>query len=135
MCDGEARRSAAFLSGLSQLWVKSPRYRAAALLSASPRISRPHQHGLNATLCAKSGCEQSQQGSPLFDHLVGAQQNRCRQLELKRLCGLEVEDGLENRDLLDRQLSWLRSSENFCDMVASSAKGLYDIYSVRHQPA
>jgi hypothetical protein len=23
-------------------------------------------------LCATSGCEQSQQGSPLFDHLVGA---------------------------------------------------------------
>jgi hypothetical protein len=35
--------------------VKSPHYRAAALLSAFAPISRPQQHGLNATLCAKSG--------------------------------------------------------------------------------
>jgi hypothetical protein len=25
-------------------------------------------------LCARSGCEQSRQGSPLFDHLVGARE-------------------------------------------------------------
>jgi predicted MFS family arabinose efflux permease len=34
------------------VWVKSPHYRAAALLSAFAPISRPQQHGLNATLCA-----------------------------------------------------------------------------------
>ena len=35
-------------------WVKSTHYRAAALLSAFAPISRPQQHGLNATLCANN---------------------------------------------------------------------------------
>ncbi|MGA8225275.1 MAG: hypothetical protein WCA55_01990, partial [Xanthobacteraceae bacterium] len=43
----------AILAADWQLWVKSPHYRAAALLSASPPISRPRQNGFNATLRAQ----------------------------------------------------------------------------------
>jgi hypothetical protein len=35
------------------------------LVSASPSISRPQQHGFNATLCAKTGREQAQQRKEL----------------------------------------------------------------------
>ena len=54
----------------SLLWVKTRIYRAAALLSASPSISRPRQEGFNTTLCAITGCEQSQQNGPLFNQFV-----------------------------------------------------------------
>jgi hypothetical protein len=46
---------AGFQSRRCRLRVKSPHYRAAALMSASPSISRPQQHGFNATLCAITG--------------------------------------------------------------------------------
>ena len=46
---------------LRRLGVKSLHYRAAALLSALPPISRPRQDGFNAALCAKSCREQVQQ--------------------------------------------------------------------------
>jgi hypothetical protein len=54
---------------------------------------------------AKSGREQSQQGSPLFDHLVGAREQRRRHVEAKHFGGLEVKYQLDVDGLLDRQIS------------------------------
>jgi len=39
---------------------------------------------------------------PLFDHLVGAEEQRERHVEAERLGSLEVDDHLDLRDLLDR---------------------------------
>jgi hypothetical protein len=50
----------------------------------------------------KSGCEQSQQGKPLFDHLVGGQQQTGRHFEAERSGGLQVDDKLELGRLRDR---------------------------------
>jgi len=41
----------------------------------------------------------------LFDHLVGAAEQREWHREPKRLGGLEVDDQLRPRDLLDRQVA------------------------------
>src|SRR5262245_16024238 len=49
----------------------------------------------------------SQQHSCSFDHLVGAQQDRGRQLDANRLGGLEVDQQLELRRLLDGQIGGL----------------------------
>ena len=40
------------------------------------------------TRCARSGCKQMQQRSPLFDHLVGALLKQWRHVEAKGLGGL-----------------------------------------------
>jgi hypothetical protein len=42
----------------------------------------------------------------LFDHLVGAGEERWRHNEAERSGGLEVDDKLEPRRLLDRQIRW-----------------------------
>ena len=52
------------IGGQCLLWVKSPHYRAAALMSASPPTSRPRQNGFNATLCASSGLLQCSKMAP-----------------------------------------------------------------------
>jgi hypothetical protein len=49
----------------------------------------------NMSRRAKTGCEQSQQTISLFDHLVGAGEQRWRQSEAKRLGGLEVHHQLD----------------------------------------
>jgi hypothetical protein len=46
-----------------------------------------------------------QQNVPLFDHLLGAQQERFRDRKPERLGGLEIDDQLDFRDLLHRQVS------------------------------
>ena len=48
-----------------------------------------------------SGCEQSQQTNSLFDHLVGAGEQRVGDGEAERLGGLEVDHQLELGRLLD----------------------------------
>jgi hypothetical protein len=71
------------------------------------RFAPESGHGRFITTCplsARTGCEQSQQGSPLFDHLVGDGKHARRDGEAERLGGLEIEYQVELRRLLDRQV-------------------------------
>jgi hypothetical protein len=61
-----------------------------AMPPISPELMRPGE----LTRSAKSGCEQSQQINPLFDHLVGAAEQRRRHFEAERFGGLEIDDEL-----------------------------------------
>jgi hypothetical protein len=51
----------------------------------------------------------------LFDHLVGAQQDRCRQIDAERLGSLEIDDRLELDRPLERQIARFGAFENLVD--------------------
>jgi hypothetical protein len=53
-----------------------------------------------------------QQDRSLFDHLVGAGEQRGRYGKTKRLCGLEIDDQLEFAGLQDRQVIRLLARKN-----------------------
>ena len=65
---------------------------------------------------AKTGCEQSQQTASLFDHLVGAGEQRRRYLEAKGVRGLDVDDKLELGGCLHGKLTGLGAAQDTVDI-------------------
>jgi hypothetical protein len=66
--------------------------------------------------CAISGQSAPQQTARLLDHLVGAQQDRCRQRDAERFGGLEIDREFEIGGLFDRQIRRLRPPKNLGDV-------------------
>ena len=54
----------------------------------------------------------------LFDHLVGAEQDRCRNIEAERLGGFQIDHEFKFCRLLDRQIGGLVALENAPDIDA-----------------
>src|SRR6516165_3130006 len=71
----------------------------------------------------------------LFDHLVGANQNRWGYRKAKRLGGLEVQDHLEFCRKLHREIGRLRAAENAIDIGGGATKVVYRVDSVGEQTA
>jgi putative ABC transport system substrate-binding protein len=59
-----------------------------------------------------------QQTASLFDHLVGAGEQRRGHLKAERLGGLQVDQQLDLGGLLDRKVGWLLAFENAARIVA-----------------
>ena len=85
------------------------------------------------TLWAKSGHFAPQQKRRLFDHLIGAGQQRLRQVEAKRLRSLHVDDEIELGRLLDRDVSWLCPTQNLVNKLSGASKLVSLVRSVRNQ--
>jgi hypothetical protein len=72
-------------------------------------------------LGAVTGCEQSQQSSPLFNHLVGACQQRRRHVDAERLGGLHIDDQLVLGRRLHRKIGGLFALEDAIDVAGGEA--------------
>src|SRR5262245_45517393 len=71
--------------------------------------------------------------TPSFDNLVGAQQERLRNLQSERLCGGEIYNEIELGRLLHRQIAWLRPAQNLVDIVPGASKEVGNVWSIGHQ--
>jgi hypothetical protein len=60
-------------------------------MSAMPPIATQSVRRNEASRCAKTGCEQSQQGSRLFDDLVGTLLKMKWHIEAERLGGFKID--------------------------------------------
>src|SRR6478672_170852 len=88
-----------------------------------------------STASVRSGCEQSQQSSPLFDHLIGALLKKPRHVEAERRGGLEVDHQLELDRGLDRKLTRLRILEDAIGIGRRAPKIIDQVTSVGQQAA
>jgi hypothetical protein len=60
-----------------------------------------------------------QQQGLLLDHLIGAQQDRCRDVDLQRLGGLEIDRQFKPGRLFDRKIGWISPRKIRSAQVAS----------------
>jgi hypothetical protein len=88
-----------------------------------------------STWCAISGCEQLQQGSPLFDQFIGRYEQLVRHGEAEHPGGLVIDDQLDFVGLQDRQLHRFPALEDAAGIEADLTKRIRDAGSVAHQPA
>src|SRR5262245_32789432 len=68
-----------------------------------------------------------------LDHLVSAGEQDRREVETQRSCGLEVDHELELGPLLDRQIGWFCTLENFVDEGGGSIPHVFETGRIREQ--
>src|SRR5260370_1239112 len=68
-----------------------------------------------------------------IDHLIRPLQQRRRDRQAEGLRGLEVDDQLELRGLLDREVGGLGAPENLVDVASGTSPHLGNIYSIGHE--
>src|SRR5215475_13023490 len=71
----------------------------------------------------------------LFDHLVGAQEERLRDRQAKCPGRRKIDDKLESGRLLDRNIAGLRTPQNLVDQLGGAPEPIGAVWSVGHETA
>src|SRR5262249_53353991 len=104
-------------------------------LSAVPDSDRLGAARREPSRGATGGCERSGQTTSLFDHLVGAGEQRRGHLDAERLGSLEVDYELEARRLHDRQVARFLTFEDAPSIPSCFSTDFIAIRAVTHQAA
>ena len=109
--------------------------RRAGGMSAMPAIVSDFAAMQRRKCSANYGLMHRSKTAPLFDHLVGAKQDRLRHRKAKRLGSLEVHDHLEFCRKLHREIAWLFAAQNAIHISGGATKEVYLVDSVGEQTA
>src|SRR4051812_39642545 len=69
----------------------------------------------------------------LFDHLVGAGEQRGRHIEADRACGLEVDRKREPRRFLKGEFDDLSAFQNAVSVLRSPSVAFHNVNTIRHK--
>jgi len=100
-----------------------------------PRKADVEPRSCDVANVPKNGCEQSQQTTPLFDHLVGSDQQPGRHREAQRLCRFDIESRYKFRRRLHWEVGRLSASQNAVHVVRRLPKLVHPVDRVRHETA
>src|SRR5262245_55825330 len=88
------------------------------------------------TVCLKGANRDQnalQQNCGLFDHLVGAGEQRRRHAKAESLRRGQVDDEIEFRRLLDGDIGRFRSAQNLIDQLGGAPVQVRVVWPIRHQ--
>jgi hypothetical protein len=104
-------------------------------MSAIPSKADIHLERLGCPLCAKSRHSALRRRLALFDHLVGADEQRRWDGQVEHRGGLIVDNQFELVRLHDRQVRRLGTLEDAAGISASLAPCIRNVGSIAHKPA
>jgi hypothetical protein len=76
-----------------------------------------------------------QQEAPLLNHVVGAGEQRGRDVEAERFRGLEIDNQLVFGGLLHGQVGWFGALENLVDVESRAPMEVIDVRTITHETA